>query len=62
MFPVMGVGVFLYQYLVVYIKGKHEWQIKTKHIVSVDGSLDIDPAEVRRTYTHTQHQSTLRVC
>ena len=30
MFLLLGAGLFLYQYLVVYIKGRHYWQLKSK--------------------------------
>ena len=34
--------VFLYQYLVVYIRGKHDWQLKLKHMASVDSDYLTD--------------------
>ena len=34
--------VFLYQYLVVYIRGKHDWQLKLKRIASTDSDFLTD--------------------
>lgn len=38
--------VFLYQYLVVYIRGKHDWQLKLKRIASTDSDFLTDSSDL----------------
>ena len=55
MFFVIGAFVFLNQYLVVYIRGKHDWQVNQRRALSIHSSFEEsneDLSDVSHTCTH----------
>jgi len=56
MFFVIGAFVFLNQYLLVYIRGKHDWQINQRRKLSIHSSFEEsneDLSDVSHTFMRT---------
>jgi len=56
MFFVIGAFVFLNQYLVVYIRGKHDWQVNQRRALSIHSSFEEsneDLSDVSHACTYT---------